>query len=71
MPEIRFKLSRKEMVIVEEVTQALGVKKSDLARMSLLEYLRSLSVLGGSIDKERLRQRLQELPPSNEQAKKE
>ena len=66
MPELRFKLSAKEMLIVEAVTEGLGIKKSDLARTSLLEYLRSLSVLEGSIDKDKLRKRLAQ----QDQAKK-
>lgn len=57
MAEVRFKLSEREKDLVDEVARSLGITRATLVRVSVLEYLRSLSVLTNSIDKTRLRQR--------------
>lgn len=65
--EIRFRVSVREMEMVSEVTRSLGITKADLARVALIEYLRSLSVLSSAIDKDALRRTIggHDPPPSS------
>ncbi len=54
MGYIRFKLPDKLEEVAEQVCAELGLKKSELARVALIDYLKSLSVLSEKV-KERPR----------------
>lgn len=51
MGYIRFKLSKELDGIAEQVCMKLGMKKSELARVALIEYLKSLSLLSQQVKK--------------------
>jgi antitoxin component of RelBE/YafQ-DinJ toxin-antitoxin module len=45
MGYIRFKISDETEKVLERVCRRLGMKKSELSRIALIEYLKSLSVI--------------------------
>ena len=45
MGEVRFKTTRQEDEIIDNVCQKMGWKRADLGRQALNEYLKSLSVI--------------------------
>ena len=49
MGYIRFKIPDKLEGVAEQVCRELGLKKSELARVALIEYLKSLSVLSEKV----------------------
>ncbi len=49
MGYIRYKLSDETEAILEEVCDKLGMKKSEISRIALMEYLKSLSVVSQKV----------------------
>jgi hypothetical protein len=49
MGYIRYKMPDKTEKIMEEVCKKLGIKKSELSRIAVMEYLKSLSVISGKV----------------------
>ena len=49
MGYIRFKIPEETEEIMEQVCSKLGMKKSELARVALLDYLKSLSVISEKV----------------------
>ena len=53
MAYVRFKLSDDTHKIVKKVCDRLGMKESEIARIALIEYLKSLSVLTTEVRRHR------------------
>jgi hypothetical protein len=53
MAYVRFKLSDDTHRILKKVCSRLGMKESEISRIALLEYLKSLSVLSEEVKKHR------------------
>ena len=49
MAYVRFKLSDGTHRILKNVCDRLGMKESEIARIALIEYLKSLSVLSNEV----------------------
>ena len=49
MGYIRYKVSDKTESILEDVCKKLGMKKSELSRLALMEYLKSLSIISQTV----------------------
>ncbi len=53
MAYVRFKLSDDTHKILKKVCSRLGMKESEIARIALIEYMKSLSVLSYEVKKHR------------------
>ena len=53
MAYVRFKLSDDTHRILKKVCSRLGMKESEIARIALIEYMKSLSVLSHEVKKHR------------------
>ena len=53
MAYVRFKLSDDTHRILKTVCTRLGMKESEIARIALIEYLKSLSVLSAEVKRHR------------------
>ncbi len=53
MAYVRFKLSDDTHKILKRVCGRLGMKESEIARIALIEYLKSLSVLSHEVKRHR------------------
>ncbi len=51
MAYVRFKLSDDTHRILRHVCNKLGMKESEISRIALIEYLKSLSVLSAEVKK--------------------
>jgi len=51
MAYVRFKLSDDTHRILRNVCSKLGMKESEISRIALIEYLKSLSVLSAEVKK--------------------
>jgi hypothetical protein len=51
MAYVRYKLSDDTHKILKKVCDRLGMKESEISRIALLEYLKSLSVLSNEVSK--------------------
>ena len=51
MAYVRFKLSDDTHKILKKVCDRLGMKESEISRIALIEYLKSLSVLSNEVKK--------------------
>ncbi len=51
MAYVRFKLSDDTHKILKNVCERLGMKESEISRIALIEYLKSLSVLSNEVKK--------------------
>ncbi len=51
MAYVRFKLSDDTHRILRNVCNKLGMKESEISRIALIEYLKSLSVLSAEVKK--------------------
>jgi len=49
MGYVRYKISDKTEKILEEVCNKLGMKKSEISRVALMEYLKSLSIISQKV----------------------
>ena len=49
MADIRFRLPDETDNVLDGVAKKLGMKKSEIARMALMEYLKSLSVISKKV----------------------
>lgn len=49
MGYIRFKLSDETEEILDNVCKKLGMKKAEISRMAVMEYLKSLSVVSAKV----------------------
>ena len=49
MGYVRYKISDKTEKILEDVCKKLGMKKSELSRLALMEYLKSLSIMSQKV----------------------
>jgi len=54
MGYIRYKLPTETHKILKSVCKSLGMKESEISRIALMEYLRSLSVLSEKVKKKRI-----------------
>ncbi len=55
MGYVRYKLSDEMHDILKKVSGKLGMKESEVSRIALMEYLKSLSVLSEQVKKRRVR----------------
>jgi len=53
MGYVRYKLSDETHDILRRVSRQLGMKESEISRIALMEYLRSLSVLSERVNKKK------------------
>lgn len=49
MGDIRYRIPDETEEILEKVCKKLGMKKSEISRMALMEYLKSLSVISQKV----------------------
>ncbi|MFH0949087.1 MAG: hypothetical protein V1802_01220 [Candidatus Aenigmatarchaeota archaeon] len=54
MGYVRYKLPKETHDILKKVCSRLGMKESEISRIALMEYLRSLSVLSERVKKMRI-----------------
>jgi len=54
MGYVRYKLPNETHDILRKVSRRLGMKESEISRLALMEYLRSLSVLSERVKKGRM-----------------
>lgn len=54
MAYVRYKLSDNIHKILKNVCKDLGMKESEISRIALMDYLKSLSVLSESVKKKRI-----------------
>ncbi|MBI3190210.1 hypothetical protein HYZ41_00750 [archaeon] len=54
MGYVRYKLPDETHDILRKVSKSLGMKESEISRLALMEYLRSLSVLSERVKKGRM-----------------
>ncbi|MCX6815928.1 MAG: hypothetical protein NT120_03690 [Candidatus Aenigmarchaeota archaeon] len=54
MGYVRYKLSDETHDILKKVSKNLGMKESEISRLALIEYLRSLDVLSERVKKGRV-----------------
>jgi len=54
MGYVRYKLSEETHGILKKVSRQLGMKESELSRIALVEYLRSLDVLTDRVNKRKV-----------------
>jgi AraC-like DNA-binding protein len=55
MGYVRYKLSNESHDILRKVSRRLGMKESELSRLALMEYLKSLGMLSERVKKGRMR----------------
>lgn len=49
MGYIRYKVSDETEKIIDDVCKKLGIKKSELSRIAVMDYLKSLSIISGKV----------------------
>ena len=54
MGYVRYKLSDETHNILRRVSKQLGMKESEISRIALMEYLRSLQVLSDRVSKRKV-----------------
>ncbi|MFC2142851.1 hypothetical protein ACFLQN_00455 [Candidatus Aenigmatarchaeota archaeon] len=54
MGYVRYKLSDETHKILKNVCKKLGIKESEISRMALMEYLKSVGVLNERVKKVRI-----------------
>jgi len=54
MGYVRYKLSNETHDMLRRVSRQLGMKESELSRVALMEYLRSLGILSERVSKRRM-----------------
>jgi hypothetical protein len=54
MGYVRYKLPNETHEILKRVCKRLGMKESEISRIALMEYLKSLSVLSEKVKKMRI-----------------
>jgi hypothetical protein len=55
MGYVRYKLSDETHDILKKVSNRLGMKESEISRIALMDYLKSLQVLSERVKKSRVR----------------
>ena len=55
MAYIRYKLSDESHDMLRKVSRRLGMKESELSRLALMEYLKSLGILSDRVKKRRMK----------------
>lgn len=55
MGYVRYKLSNESHDILRRVSKRLGMKESEVSRLALMEYLKSLGILSERVKKRRMR----------------
>ena len=55
MGYIRYKLSDESHEILRKVSQRLGMKESEISRLALMEYMKSLGILSERVRKRRMK----------------
>lgn len=55
MGYVRYKLSAESHDLLKKVSRRLGMKESELSRMALMEYMKSLGVLSERVKRRRMR----------------
>jgi hypothetical protein len=54
MGYVRYKLSNESHDMLKKVSRRLGMKESELSRVALIEYMRSLGILSERVKKRRM-----------------
>ena len=55
MGYVRYKLPKESHEILKRVSRRLGMKESEISRLALMEYLKSLGMLSERVKKRRMR----------------
>ena len=55
MGYVRYKLSNESHDILRRVSKRLGMKESEVSRLALMDYLKSLGILSERVKKRRMR----------------
>ena len=68
MAYVRYKLPEPTHKLLKKVALRLGMKESEVSRIAMMEYLKSLGVIGDRIRKPSLSEKLAEMKPSKREA---